>query len=248
MKTTFDFDSTPDKMDELLNPETSTEKQIEICERHNLKIASLYNDNLTRAKDALEEFQKVVFQYDLPVEKYQLTKRQLVQVKGILKTEIIREINSGVTINGIDSEVIKSNYQMLITFLSEAIPVFDNYIEIIDSTILKIDNKEVLHTKFDLKQLDFIFDEMVKLEHFVESQKKQFIYTFQGKILAGTKLLKWKGDKSLIRYFMKRMTDRDIKPKEIKGFVTPPIESNDNCGEDQGGNLAIKKMFSKVPV
>lgn len=248
MKTTFDFNSIPDKMEELFNPETSTEKQIEICERHNLKIASLYNDNLTRAKTTLEEFEKVVFLYDLPIEKYQLTKRRLLQVKGIWKTEIIKEINSGVTINGIGSEVIKQNYQILITFLNEAIPVLDNYIEIVDSTILKIDNKEVLHTNFNLKQLDFIFDEMRKHKYFVDSQKKQFLNTFQGKTRPGTDLLKWNGSKSLIFYFMQQITERDnITRPEINKYITPPIRYNDNyTGENYHSIEVILKEAKKV--
>ena len=90
--------------------------------------------------------------------------------------------------------------------------------------------KEEIHplTGFSLKQLVFIFDEMVKAEYLGASQKQIFIYMFQGKLKPESKSLEWKVKKSLIRYFFKQMTGRDdIEPKEINSYITDVIDSHD---------------------
>lgn len=154
--TTFDFDSMPDKMEELFSSETSTERQIEICERYNLEIADYYHDNLTRAEKTFWEFQNDVFQYDLSITKYQLIKRQLLQVKGIWKAERIEKKDTGVTINGKESKVIKDSYQRLINYLDGAIPVLDDFIQVTDGNIkkaTKIENIKMDKPKLSMKQI-----------------------------------------------------------------------------------------------
>jgi len=110
-----------------------------------------------------------------------------------------------------------------------------------------------LITAFTLPQLQYVFDEMVRQNNFLSSQKNHFIEMCQGKISPGEKLLKWHGNKSDIRYFMQRLTGRkgirDIMPKEINGYISPEIDSQDInyiLGGEIKTNSKIQNVFDKA--
>lgn len=101
-----------------------------------------------------------------------------------------------------------------------------------------------LKTKWSSDQLALLFDGMLKLGAFKPSQKQRFIDMCHGKLLSEENLLKWHTDKSLIRYFMLRLTSRDIKPKEISRYIYPKISSNDKHTGTK--YLPIKILFDKI--
>lgn len=128
----FAFNSFP--MD--FNLDTPDNEMIAVCEKHNNAIEERYSNWLKDAKKTMCNFDHIVSNYSLPLEKLQLSQRQLIESTGVFKRILFEKIDLGVTIDGKENTQIISSYLSMKEYLLSAIDLISSYRDTVEVQIL----------------------------------------------------------------------------------------------------------------